>query len=79
MHISRFAIERSAERVHLGEGAVVHMDWAHHTPAPEAEAAAEPAPAAAESEAEQSKRRSRRRRRKRRGPEIMRLKGMRAC
>ena len=69
MHISQFAIERSAETAFtLGEGAVVHMDWAHHTPAPEAEAAAEPAPAAAESEAEQSKRRSRRRRRKRRGP-----------
>ncbi len=71
MHISQFAIERSAETAFtLGEGAVVHMDWAHHTAAPEAEAAAaaEPAPVAAETEAEQSRRRSRRRRRKRRGP-----------
>jgi ribonuclease E len=68
MHISQFAIERSTETAFtLGEGAVVHMDWAHHT-APEAEAPAEVAPAAAESEAEQGPRRSRRRRRKRRGP-----------
>jgi ribonuclease E len=70
MHISQFAIERSAETAFsLGEGAVVHMDWAHHTPV--AEVPAEPAPAAAaaaETEGEQSRRRSRRRRRKRRGP-----------
>jgi ribonuclease E len=70
MHVSQFAIERSAETAFsLGEGAVVHMDWAHHTPVAEtpAEPAATPA-TAAETEGEQSRRRSRRRRRKRRGP-----------
>jgi ribonuclease E len=67
MHISQFAIERSAEtEFAIGEGAVVHMDWAHHDAAPEAPA--EAAAPVAETESEQSRRRSRRRRRKRRGP-----------
>ncbi|HEY8276167.1 MAG TPA: Rne/Rng family ribonuclease [Methyloceanibacter sp.] len=67
MHISQFAIERSAEtEFAIGEGAVVHMDWAHHDAAPEGPA--EAATPVAETEGEQARRRSRRRRRKRRGP-----------
>ena len=35
LHISQFVIERSAESVTgVGESTVVHMDWAHHEPAP---------------------------------------------
>jgi ribonuclease E len=69
MHVSQFAIERSAETAFsLGEGAVVHMDWAHHTPTAEAPTETAPVAATAETEGEQSRRRSRRRRRKRRGP-----------
>ena len=66
MHVSQFSIERSAEtEFTIGDGAVVHMDWAHHdTPAA---APTEPAPAA-EAESDQARRRSRRRRHKRRGP-----------
>jgi ribonuclease E len=62
LHISQFVIERSAESVTgVGESTVVHMDWAHHEPAPAASAPVE-------ADAEGAPRRSRRRRRKRRGP-----------
>ncbi len=65
LHVPQFVIERGAatELTH-GESAVVHMDWAHHHPAPEGPAGpAAPSAPAAEAEGEQGKRRSRRRRR----------------
>jgi ribonuclease E len=73
MHVSQFSIERSAEtEFSIGDGAAVHMDWAHHHPTPEEP----PEPAvAAEAEGEQGKRRSRRRRRRRRGPGDHALEG----
>jgi ribonuclease E len=75
MHVSQFAIERSAEsEFSAGGAAVVHMDWAHHHPTPAeapATATTTPEPAStptADAEADPTRRRSRRRRRKRRGP-----------
>ena len=65
LHVSQFVIERSAETAMTnGASAVVHMDWAHHEPQPDAPADAPEA----EAEADESPRRPRRRRRKRREP-----------
>jgi ribonuclease E len=69
LHVPQFVIERGAatELAH-GESAVVHMDWAHHHPAPAGPAGPQtPSAPAAEAEGEQGKRRSRRRRRRGRG------------